>query len=569
MNRKLLIWAVIGLLVAAAISGCTANTADDEPINNTPADEQTESTAQPETTAEPEQNGILNTEGLYPITKEPITISMVTGRQPNGGDAENMWFFKWIKEKTNIEFEVTRIDESAWIEQKNILFASGNLPDIFLHSTFTADDISKFGQVGKQFIPLNDLIDAYAPNIKKVFEEKPEVRAAVTSPDGNIYSLPSVFEYQSYNFPRTWIHSSWLEQLNLEEPETLDDLYNVLKAFKDGDPNGNGAADEIPFSGSWEQGHHERTIVLAALGFNTDAPMTLSVKDGRVLLPEADPLYAEYLKFMHTLNVEGLMDKEIFTQTQVQAQAKASQNIVGLMLEGAPNIISPDHWQEYSALKPLVSEWNQDAMWPDAPPVTIGRFMITREAEHPEAAIRFADLFFTEEFSSMFWTGPKKGSADEMGYAGWTLNENNQQVYEFPEGIANNFDYFNYLSPINGYKLGIVYDAALFSKVNNVEVKLAEAAAYWRSSMDEKVVPHLVAEFPAVYLSEVDSIRSNELYTPISDYIKTMEAKFITGNEPLTAENLDNYFNELKQLGVEEYVQIYQNAYNDYAKSLN
>lgn len=63
-----------------------------------------------------------------------------------------------------------------------------------------------------------------------------------------------------------------------------------------------------------------------------------------------------------------------------------------------------------------------------------------------------------------------------------------------------------------------------------------------------------------------DLERINELSTSIGDYVKMMEAKFITGEEPI--ENFDNYVKELKNLGIEEYIGIYQNAYDDYFKNL-
>lgn len=562
VNRFTMLLLLLLLAALPVIAGCTEKPADTD-AGNTESDkpQQQEQNTSP-------QKSLLNTDSTYPITNEPITISMVVNRAQNGAPWEQMWFFKWITAKTNITFDVTQIELDAWREQKNILFASGNLPEVFLHTTFEVSDITQFGQVGQQFIPLNDLIDQYAPNIQKLFAEHPEVRAAVTSPDGNIYSLPTYTQYEPYSFHRPFIHRTWLEKLNLPEPETLDDLYNVLKAFKEQDPNGNGIADEIPFGGAWDQGYEERTVVLTALGFLADSFMSLSVKDDKVVLPEADPLYAEYLKYMHKLYDEGLLDKELFTQTQVQAQAKSSQNLNGVVLDGAAHIIDPERWMDYSALRPLTSEWNDEMIWPNSLPYGVGKFMITKAAQNPEAAIRFADLFFDEEFNLRFWYGPEQGSEDAMGYNGWYINENKAVTFDLPEGVANNWDYQNTLSPINGLPLGLAADIQSFEKIHNKKVEYEERAGYWRITTNEKVVPYLAPKLPLLYLSEAESERRDELYTPIYDYAKTMEAKFITGNEPLTDDNLEKYFAELRKLGVEEYVQIYQDAYEVYKQAL-
>lgn len=503
-----------------------------------------------------------------PIVKEPVTMSMVTVRNSNAGPADQMWFFKWMKEKGNIDFKVTQIEAAAWPERKNILFASGDLPDIFFHSSFSASDIIRYGQVGKQFIPLNDLIDKYAPNIKKAFEENPRLKAAVTSPDGNIYSLPSYFKYPQLTWNRVFIHTDWLNKLGLKEPETLDDLYAVLKAFKEKDPNGNGKADEIPLGGSWGHGFEERMIVTAALGFNQPGFMGMAVKDGKVVLPEADPLYGEYLKYMNKLYSEGLMDKDIFTQTEVQARAKSSQNIVGLTADGAPEVIAPDHWKEYTALKPLTSKWNQTPLWPRGQETEIGKLMITPKAKHPEVAISFADRFFKDDFALEFYIGPEKGSEDELGYNGWFVNEQNNIDYDYPNGIKSAWDYRNLLSPFNSNQLGVVYKVELFNEVHQANIQQSETSRWWEGSMKEKVAPYVVPNYPDVYFSDDQIKRINELYTPLSDYAATMEAKFITGQVALTEDNLNNYFTQMKKLGADEYVQIHQSGYDDYMKNL-
>src|SRR5699024_315051 len=85
----------------------------------------------------------------------------------------------------------------------------------------------------------------------KMFEELPHVKEAITAPDGNIYALPQVNEcYHCSYSQKLWIYQPWLDELGLEMPTTTDEFYEVLKAFKEDDPNGNGKADEIPLAGA-------------------------------------------------------------------------------------------------------------------------------------------------------------------------------------------------------------------------------------------------------------------------------------------------------------------------------
>ena len=51
------------------------------------------------------------------------------------------------------------------------------------------------------------------------------------------------------------IRQDWLDKLNLKAPTTVDELHDVLYAFRNEDPNGNGLKDEIPLfdRAGWKQ----------------------------------------------------------------------------------------------------------------------------------------------------------------------------------------------------------------------------------------------------------------------------------------------------------------------------
>ena len=115
---------------------------------------------------------------------------------------------------------------------------------------FSRNEILKYGQQGV-LMPLEHLIDEHAPNLKKRFEEKPDWEQSVTAPDGHIYAITQWSECFHCSYPsKLWMNTTWLDALGLEQPTTTEELRTVLRAFKDGDPNGNGAADEVPLSGS-------------------------------------------------------------------------------------------------------------------------------------------------------------------------------------------------------------------------------------------------------------------------------------------------------------------------------
>ncbi|MEK1830296.1 extracellular solute-binding protein [Priestia megaterium] len=159
-----------------------------------------------------------------------------------------MTIFKELEKRTNVHIKWKNIPGDGYQEKKNLMLASGDLPDAFYSSGFSDSDIVKYGQNGT-IIPLEKLIKDYAPNLKKRLEERPELKKIITAPDGHIYSLPRAEEMGLVEFPNEQvINKKWLDKLGLPVPKTLEEYHQALKAFKEQDPNGNGKQDEIPMS---------------------------------------------------------------------------------------------------------------------------------------------------------------------------------------------------------------------------------------------------------------------------------------------------------------------------------
>ena len=90
---------------------------------------------------------------------------------------------------------------------------------------------------------------------------------------------------------------------------------------------------------------------------------------------------------------------------------------------------------------------------------------------------------------------------------------------------------------------------------------------HWRTTQAEAMVNNLTSiRLPSVYLSAEESQRVADLSTVINDYVTSETAKFIVGARPL--DELDAYFAELKDLGIEEYIDIYTNAWAGYIATI-
>ena len=205
--------------------------------------------------------GLIQLDGTLPIIKDPkafeekygkISMLLVNGADRVVAPADLTMCKKWF-EDTGVEFDWQAIPSEGAQEKINLMLASGDdLPDAF----WNFGD-GKSGNIVVQyadqdiFLPTEGLINNYMPNLKKILDDHPTYQMEITAPNGHIYGFPYIEEM--YGLVLTGgpllINKTWLDELGLEVPTTVDDFEKCLIAFRDGgDLNGNGKADEIPMA---------------------------------------------------------------------------------------------------------------------------------------------------------------------------------------------------------------------------------------------------------------------------------------------------------------------------------
>lgn len=197
---------------------------------------------------ETEQPGASSNATATPEKKGKISVSVYDrGNIPaaEGTLEANRWT-KWINENgpANVKFvPVPRNDAS---QKFNVLFASGSAPDII--NEFDPNVLNPLIDQ-KQLMPLDELINKYSVEYKKVLQDYPALKKAAISADGKMYKIGRVLEtFPSY---AVFIRADWLKKLNLDVPKTTDDLYKVAKAFTEQDPDGDGKKNTYGLALSW------------------------------------------------------------------------------------------------------------------------------------------------------------------------------------------------------------------------------------------------------------------------------------------------------------------------------
>ena len=234
------------------------------------------------------------------------------------------------------------------------------------------------------------------PNLKKFFEENPDVKSAASDMEGNIWFIPFIADGKA---EKGWfIRKDWLDKFRLEEPKNVDELYNVLTAFVNEDPNGNGQKDEIGF-------FHRNTIegIEGLLGL-WDAYIGFRAVDGKVIYGPFEPEYGVAMENLAKWYKEGLIDKEIFTRGGKARDILLADNVGGLTHDF---FASTGNYNDQLSGK--IEGFAFDPMLPPADVNGIVKEPTSRDraknygwgigAQNPDpvATIKYFDFWFTEE----------------------------------------------------------------------------------------------------------------------------------------------------------------------------
>lgn len=496
----------------------------------------------------PEAEDKINRTGI-PIVDKPVTLNFVTTKFAlQTKPTQDLKVVKDFEQLTNMQIKWQDIPIEGYQEKKNLIFASGEWPDAFFGVNALSDaDIANYGSQGI-LLPLQDLIEEYAPTIKQLFEQYPEIKKFATAPDGNIYSVPTILERDFLTlFDAAFINKKWLDELGLPVPETIEEFEAALLAFKNSDPNRNGKPDEIPFS--FLYGDDARYALHSMFGSfgRLDNPEHVVLEDGKAVFTASQPEYKEALKYFHKLYSQGLIDPESFTQDLTVYFSKGKNKeapIIGAFVGWNSTAMAGDRSGDYVPLPPLKSSSGKQIWNKYFGETSRSGFAITINNSQPEASIRWIDEIYTEKHS-MEW---------QFGPIDLNIKIKEDGTYGFlpePNGMTNG-EFRHSESPGNQAARAMTQER--YAKVENNESQNVKQSLY------DFYSPFMVnSAFPKVFFSPEDADRLAILKTDLFSYIDQSVASWILKG------NIDNewdgYVQKLKQMGEEELTGLYQKYY--------
>lgn len=417
--------------------------------------------------------------------------------------------------------------------------------------------------------PLNQIWNQYGQEATKEFYEQgagSEVVKLNVLEDGNIYWVSTAIigtygdsNFGSFTMPQ--IRKDWLDKLGLEMPQTTDELYEALKAFRENDVNGNGEADEVArlslstFSGGIAQ--------LFGLG---NSIAYVDYYTGKVSSPWYDENVKEYIQFMQKLYEEGMLVDGDSESTEV-AENKAAM-IFDWALETwqEPTIMVPEgeaapyyvgvHCKAVEGVEPLIARQRgiQKAGYD---------YAATDKAD-PEAVAIYLDYIASEEYALLSEFGIEGFSFEydengEMVQYSDSEDSEVQMIVKTPalwvnNGIAPRVQKVDRKQEVDmtkgaGYDMGYP-EEGFEEKVKLIRDIYENEEKYSYAAMSVDMAVSTVAEN-----DEVDSF-----YTDLDTRSKEILMNLIMGTYSL--EDWDTYISDLQNLGLDKLIEIYQNRYN-------
>jgi putative aldouronate transport system substrate-binding protein len=491
----------------------------------------------------------------------PAEFSVTFLKNDWHGDPNDMEVFKKLERETNVKVNWQVYSNATWNERKNLMLSSGDIPDVFYMNAVNNNDLERYGPQGL-FVDLTQLVQQHAPKLQAAFERVPAFKALCISPtDGKMYTISRAAERPANTLVgQMYFYKPWLDKLGLGIPGTHEEFYEVLKAFKTKDPNGNGKADELPF-GFFNEGNNFLGQLFSRFGYgygggssSSSGGFYTNVNDKAIFVPGTEN-YKEAIIYLHRLFAEGLLSAEDFATQDMKrltANCNADPVIVGSFIVAySSNLLPNEKLKDYVRLDVPLKGPHGDQIWVRTGSINnMGgtQFVMTNKAKDQVAIMRWLDAHFDPRNSIELFLGP----------VGTTLIDQNGFLANAPVPAGKSYSEFRFGNcPVH---VPLIVTADDWGRIVQVMDEDAERIDWVNTTLKPYLTQKFVYSYPTADESRFELSRGKD----ISDYVKPLQAKWLI--EGGIEQEWDAYLARLKNMGIDEYTRIIQTQIDRFNK---
>ena len=532
----------------APVSEATAAEPETVP-EEVPAEPEAEAPAEASVAEEvPEEPAIVIN---YPIFDEPTTFTIWSSNSPDLSeiisDMNQYLVFEELEKVTNVKWDATLVSFFAASEQFTLMLAAEDYRDVVVRAT----DYYTYGvdqAIEEEFlIDLGPYIDENMPNLLGWFETYPDLRAGLSSVEGAIGGFPKIYLEKSDVTSGGCLRLDWLEDLGLEEPKTYDDLYNILKEFKE------------------KKGASEPLVISVPTGVQSELLNGYNIGAGayhvgdEVRFGAVQPEFKEYLTMLNKWYSEGLVD-DLFLSQQSENLFDVSPVLngtcgvwYGTAAQSMTNILSQstDPNMRITGITNITVDGSVAHLGEEGSVYDSTMWSITPVCEDPAAICQYLDYIYGEDGILLA----------NYGVEGETFNYDENGNPVLTELVTNNPD-FTYSLALNVYccdrqtPIPFVIDETKARNDYNEDQR--NSIAVWNEATDglynmPKIGMNMTADETEEY---------NAVYSDIDTYLDENISKFIVGDKSL--DEFDAFVDTLYEMGIQECIDITQGAYDRY-----
>ncbi|TBL78675.1 extracellular solute-binding protein [Paenibacillus thalictri] len=326
MNKGLFRSLSVLTVLSAALAGCSSGG-----VQQTPAAGQTADSSGKKADAPAAGTAA-------PSAKGPVKVSVfVSGSGVPTPDKDPI--LQELNKALNMDLEFN-VATSDYAQQLNVKIAGGTPPDIFEVTKVQLEELAKQGLL----LDLAPYIEKM-PNVKKTYTAEDLTKGKV---GGKQYSLLKRGLQQQNAL---WVRKDWMDKLGLKEPKTLDELKQLLVAFTEQDPDGNGKKDTYGLTGVGDfTSINAFSPIFAAFG--VPIPGNFTIDTGKVTYSTTDPRTTEAIKYISELIKLGVVDPELMANKGLKDQQKAFQGLAGAIYRAWGELAKDNYVADYKKINP-------------------------------------------------------------------------------------------------------------------------------------------------------------------------------------------------------------------------